>query len=137
MKVIVKDEHKYDTRRSVYFTAYYQLNHSSIDRDAKRAHVGIWMGACSYRKMGKVKVPKEAGDCPLCEEAGIKKPCIDLIYVGKKNFVLNRYDPNYQRDEVNALCEDGLQVWYPRLGQGWNSPKKTAFTVKFEGGKHG
>ena len=137
VRVIVEDEYKYEERRSIKWTAWYQLHHASIEKDAVRAHVGTYHGDCSYASMGKIKVPKEVGDCPLCLEAGIKKPLIDLIYTGKKNFVLNRYDPNYQRDEVNALCEDGLQVWYPRLGQGWNSPKKTGFTVKFEGGKHG
>jgi len=146
VKVIMKDEHKYEERRNVYQTAKYQLNHSSIDRDAVRAHVGVWMGACSYRKMGKVKVSKEAIDCPVCKEAGIKKACQVLIYAGKKNFILNRYDPNYEMDERHALFEDGLQVWYIKPKRVWGvpvkndftgSPVKNGFTVQFEGGKHG
>jgi hypothetical protein len=137
VKVIVKDEHKYDVRRSAYFSAYYQLNHSSIDRDAKRAHVGIWMGTCSYRKMGKVKVPKEAGICSICKIAGKKKALDVLIYTGKKNFILNRYDPNYEKDSMQDLYEDGVQVWYIKPKRVWGSPVKNGFTVKFEGGKHG
>ncbi|MCJ7633161.1 hypothetical protein MUP77_12315, partial [Candidatus Bathyarchaeota archaeon] len=42
VKIIVKDEHKYEVRRSAKWTAYYQLNHASIvDKDAKRARVGF------------------------------------------------------------------------------------------------
>jgi len=138
VKVIVKDEHKYDERRNVYFTANYQLNHSSISTGGKRAHVGIWMGACSYRKMGKVKVSKEAVECPLCKEANVKKACDVLVYTGKKNFILNRYDPNYERDTIEDLYEDGLQVWYIKPKRVWGTPPvKNGFTVKFEGGKHG
>jgi hypothetical protein len=138
VKVIVKNEYKYEVRRSAKWTAYYQLNHASIDRDTKRAHVGFWHGACSYRKMGKVKVAKEAVECPLCAEAGKKKACEVLIYTGKKNFILNRYDPNYERDTIEGLYEDGLQVWYIKPKRVWGSPSvKNGFTVKFEGGKHG
>ena len=139
VKVIVKDEHKYEVRRSAKFTSYYQLNHASIvDKDAKRARVGFWHGACSYRKMGKVKVAKEAVECPLCAEANVKKACDVLIYTGKKNFILNRYDPNYERDTIEDLYEVGLQVWYIKPKRVWGSPAvKNGFTVKFEGGKHG
>jgi hypothetical protein len=87
--------------------------------------------------MGKVKVAKEAGNCPLCERAGKKKALDVLIYTGKKNFVLNRYDPNYEKDSMQDLCEDGLQVWYIKPKRVWGSPVKSGFTVHFEGGKHG
>ncbi len=138
VKVIVHSEHKYEERRSIKLTAWYELHHSSIRRDAKRAHVGTWHGAtCSYRKMGKVKVVKEAGFCPLCEIAGKKKALEYGIYIGKKNFVLNRYDPDYEKDSMQDLYEDGLQVWYIKPKRGYGSPVKNGFTVKFEGGKHG
>jgi hypothetical protein len=137
VKVIVKDEHKYEIRRSAKWTAYYQLGHASIvNKDAKRVKIGFWSGACSYSKMGKIKVVKEPVECPLCAEANVRKICERLKYTGKKNFILNRYDPNYQRDTIEKPFEDGLQVWY--YERVWNSSAvKNGFTVKFEGGKLG
>jgi hypothetical protein len=145
VKVVVKGEHKYAERRSTFRSASYELNHASIDRDAKRAHVGIWHGKVSYRNMGKIKVSKEPHLCPVCLEVGEKKPIVELIYTGKRNFVLNRLDPNYQREEMHPLCEDGLQKWYVKPKRVWKKSKdvrgspavKNGFTIKFEGGKHG
>jgi hypothetical protein len=138
VKVIVKGEHKYAERRNTFRSASYELNHASIDRDAKRAHVGVWHGKVGYRNMGKVKVPKEANLCPICIIVHEKKPINELIYTGKKNFVLNRNDPNYQREVMRELFEDGLQVWYIKPKRVWGVPVKSGFTVHFEGGgKHG
>lgn len=137
VKVIVRDEAKYLERRSIKWTAWYQLHHSSIRKDAKRAHVGTWHGAVSYSKMGKIEVLKEAGVCPVCEEAGKKKALDVLIYTGKKNFVLNRYDPSYEKDSMQDLYEDGLQVWYIKPKRERGSPIKNGFVLRFEGGKHG
>jgi len=136
VKVITRSEHKYDERRSIRLTAWYQLHHASILRDAKRAHVGTWHGVCGYRNMGKVKVVKEAGNCPVCEIAGKKKALDVLIYTGKKNFVLNRYNVNYEKDSMQDLCEDGLQVWYIKPKRAYGSPVKNGFVLHFEGGKH-
>ena len=137
VKVIVRDEAKYKERRSIKWTAWYQLHHASIKKDAKRAHVGTYHGACGYRVMGKVKVPKETGECPICERAGKKKALDQLIYTGRKNFVLNRYAPDYEKDSMQAPCEDGLQVWYIKPKRMWGSPVKNGFVLHFEGGKHG
>jgi len=142
VKVIVKNEFRYEERRSTFATAWYQLHHASIRKDAVRAHVGTYHGVCSYRNMGKIKVPKEAGECPLCKEAGKKKALDVLIYTGKKNFVLNRYDPNYERDSVQDLYEDGLRVWYVKARRSRSSylegsGVENGLTVQFEGGKHG
>jgi len=127
----------YQKRKSVFNTAWYQLHHASIKRDAKRAHIGTWHGVCSYRNMGKVKVMKSAGECPIC-----KRPLENGVYTGKKNFVLNRYSPDYERDSMQDLVEDGLEVWYvvPRRSRESyteGSSVKSGFVVHFEGGKHG
>ena len=138
VKVVVKGEHKYAERRSIFRTAAYELNHASIDRDAKRAHVGVWHGKVGYRNMQRVKVPKEANLCPVCLKVDEKKPIVELIYAGKKNFVLNRLDPNYQKETMQDLYEDGLQVWYVKPKRVWGVPVKSGFTIQFEGGgKHG
>lgn len=138
VKVIVRGEKKYAERRSSYWSSWYEYHHASIDRDAKRARVGVWFGVLGYSKMGQIKVEKKADLCPICEIVGEEKPVNDLIYTGKKNFVLNLYDPNYQRETMQDLCEDGLQRWYIKPKRVWDSPVvKNGFTVKFEGGKHG
>jgi len=137
VKVIVHNERKYEERRSIKLTAWYQLHHASIKRGAKRAHVGTYHGLVGYRNMGKVKVPKETGFCPICEIAGKKKALDNLIYTGKKNFVLNRYDPNYEKDVIQVLCENGLEVWHVEPKRVYGSPVKSGFVVHFEGGKHG
>jgi len=136
VKVIVRSEYKYEERRSIKMTAWYQLHHASIRRDAKRAHVGTWHGVCGYRNMGKVKVVKEAGNCPICEIAGKKKALDVLMYTGKRNFVLNRYALNYEKDSMQPLCEEGLQVWYIKPKRARGSPVKNGFVLHFEGGKH-
>ena len=126
----------YQKRRSVFNTAWYELHHSSIKRDAKRAHVGTWHGVCSYRKMGKVKVVKSAGECPVC-----KRLLENGVYTGKKNFVLNRYSPDYERDSMQDLVENGLQVWYvvpkrSRESYAEGSNVKSGFVVRFAGGSY-
>ena len=124
-------------RKTIGGTAYYQLHHASIRRDAKRAHVGTWHGVCSYRNMGKVKVIKEAGGCPVCGS-----PLQEGVYVGKKNFVLNRYSPDYERDSMQDLAEDGVVVWYvvPKRQYGrssvGDSSARKVFNVQFAGGHY-
>jgi len=44
-------------RKSVFGTAFYQLNHSTFDSSKRRHNIVKWFGVCSYRRM---KVPKEA-----------------------------------------------------------------------------
>jgi hypothetical protein len=53
-------------RKTVFGTAWYQLNHSSIRVDVERPHVATWFGACSYRKL-KVTVEKREVLCPICQ----------------------------------------------------------------------
>jgi hypothetical protein len=126
----------YQKRRTIYGTAWYQLHHASIKRDAKRAHVVTWHGVCSYRKMGAVKVVKSAGECPIC-----KRLLENGVYTGKKNFVLNRYSPDYERDSMQDLVENGLVVWYvvpkrSRESYAEGSNVKSGFVVRFAGGSH-
>jgi hypothetical protein len=87
--------------------------------------------------MGKVKVIKEAGGCPVCGS-----PLQEGVYVGKKNFVLNRYSPDYERDSMRDLAEDGVVVWYvvPKRQYGrssvGDSSARKVFNVQFAGGHY-
>jgi hypothetical protein len=126
----------FQKRTSVLWSSWYELHHASVKRDAVRSHVGIWHGVCSYRKMSPVKVVKSGGECPVC-----KRPLENGVYTGKKNFVLNRYSPDYERDSMQDLCEDGLQVWYvvpkrSRESYAEGSNVKNGFVIRFASGNH-
>jgi len=92
-------------RKSVYHTAWYQINHASVRKGAVRSVVGIWMGICGYRKV-KVKVKKPKSACPVCQYE-LKKS----RYHGKKYFATDRLSSDYVRDSMEDLEEDGLVVW--------------------------
>jgi len=86
-------------RKTVFGTAWYQLNHSSIDVTKKRFHVATWFGVCSYRKM-KVTVEKRKALCPICQHE-----LVDLHYFGNKQLCM------HERDSLEDLEEDGRVVW--------------------------
>jgi hypothetical protein len=54
-------------RKSVFGTAWYQLNHASIVSHNERAHVATWFGTCSKRKLKLAKGDRlERATCPIC-----------------------------------------------------------------------
>jgi hypothetical protein len=54
-------------RKSIFGTAWYQLNHASIKRGATRFHVATWFGVCSYRKLKLKKGSRiQRNKCPIC-----------------------------------------------------------------------
>jgi len=79
----------YEKRKSVFWTASYQLNHISVKRDAKRVHTVTYIGACSTRKL-HVEVEKRKLVCPIC-----KYELRRAVYVGKEIFVTDRASPDY------------------------------------------
>jgi hypothetical protein len=77
-------------RETVFGTAWYQLNHASVDSSKRRFHVSTWFGCCSYRKL-KVTVEKKKELCPICGEELEK-----LMYVGSLRIVKERGAVGYQ-----------------------------------------
>ena len=101
-------------RKTVFGTAWYQLNHATIDTTKKRFHVATWFGVCSYRKL-KVTVEKREELCPCCQHE-LKW----LMYCGSKSFVTDRSSSNYKRDSYEDYEEDGQLVWVekePKWGE--------------------
>jgi len=96
-------------RKTVFGTAWYQLNHSSIDVSKKRFHVATWFGVCSYRKL-KVTVEKRKALCPICQHdlGGIR-------YFGRNRVVYDKSSPDYKRDSYEDYEEDGRPVWVERV----------------------
>jgi len=93
-------------RKTVFGTAWYQLNHSSIDVTKKRFHVATWFGVCSYRKL-KVTVEKKKELCPICSEELVK-----LHYSGARRIVKDRGACGYVASFVDDLVDgDGSVNW--------------------------
>jgi hypothetical protein len=95
-----------DKRKSVYHTAWYQLTHASLKVNVKRFHVVTWFGCCSYRKL-KVFVKRRKAVCPLCGS-----PLVPLRYSGGRVHVFDKLSPEYVRDSIDNLCENGVVVWH-------------------------
>jgi hypothetical protein len=92
-------------RKTVFGTAWYQLNHASIKRGVVRFHVATWFGCCSYRKL-KVTVEMRKAVCPICQH-----DLIGIRYFGVKRIVMDRCSPDYRRDSFEDFEEDGCPVW--------------------------
>jgi len=95
-------------RKTVVGTAWYQLNHASIDVTKKRFHVATWFGACSYRKL-KVTTEYKKAICPIC-----RHDLVRLDYLGIKNFVFNKDSLEFRRESFEDYEEDGRVVWVER-----------------------
>ncbi|MDH5483493.1 MAG: hypothetical protein OEY22_11560 [Candidatus Bathyarchaeota archaeon] len=96
----------HETRKTVFGTAYYQLNHATIRVGLKRFHVVTWFGSMSYRMFEGEKLVSEdvcsvcGGEMVRCFHAGkrrIVKDVGDIGYVAC--FVDDEFDergePNY------------------------------------------
>jgi hypothetical protein len=81
-------------RKTVFGTAWYQLNHATYDSDVRNFHVATWFGVCSYRKL-KITPENRKEVCPIC-----KHELIQIRFVGdsledysdKKEFFDDFYD---------------------------------------------
>jgi hypothetical protein len=91
-------------RKTIFGTAWYQLNHSTIRTNVKRPHACTWFGVCSYRKL-KVKVEKKKSLCPICGEELVK-----LHYLGVRRIVKERGSPDYVGSFVDNLVDESGSV---------------------------
>jgi hypothetical protein len=92
-------------RKTIFGTAWYQLNHASIKKGVSRFHVATWFGVCSYRKL-KVTVEVKKAVCPICEhDLGA------IRYFGVKRIVFDRSLHGYKRDSFEDYEEGGRVVW--------------------------
>ena len=87
-------------RKSIFGTAWYQLNHASIDTTKKRFHVATWFGVCSYRKL-KVTPKLRKRLCPICRSELVK-----LRYLGSKRLHLGD-----EKESFEDYLEDGKVAW--------------------------
>jgi len=91
-------------RKSIFGTAWYQLNHASLKIGVNRFHVCTWFGVASYRKL-KVTIEKHKVTCPICMH-----DLVTLRYFGSKDFVTDRLSPDYVQDSFEKYKENGRPV---------------------------
>ena len=91
VKVLAEREKSYvDGKPNVFGTAFYQLNHATVQIGIKRFHVVTWFGVCGNRKYASPKVEVEV-TCPVC--GGDMKRS---VYVGFLPFVKDVGSPDYE-----------------------------------------
>jgi hypothetical protein len=99
-KYLVKVE---DSRKTVFGTAWYQLNHATIKVGLRRFHVVTWWGVCGNRKFEGEKLVAEVL-CPVCSEEMVRS-----VYVGKRFIVRDigdvGYLPVFADDEFDEFGE--------------------------------
>lgn len=105
-------------RKTVGGTAWYQLNHSSIDVSKKRFQVANWWGVCGKRKLKISPEVKKAWDesrksvCPLC-----KHELVPLRYFGSVALAFGSGFPkkglwmDFEENGQPAWAEDTRERW--------------------------
>jgi hypothetical protein len=53
-------------RKTVFGTAWYQLNHATMRVGVERQRVARWFGTCSYRKLQLRNAERYVRKCPIC-----------------------------------------------------------------------
>lgn len=93
-------------RKTIFGTAWYQLNHASVLSNKGRVNVAVWFGVCGKRKMKLYKEDRTERDkCPIC---GME--LVQLRYLG---FESARIAGEFWITEWEepAFDKDGLPVW--------------------------
>jgi len=98
-------------RKTVFGTAYYQLNHATIRLGIKRFHVVTWFGICATRKYKSAEV-KAKIVCAVCKEEMVKS-----MYMGKRFIVKDIGHVDYEAVfTFERLDEDGEFNYVPLVG---------------------
>lgn len=98
-------------RKTVFGTAFYQLNHATVRLGIKRFHVLTWFGSCAKHKFKSANV-ETVISCPLCEEEMVKS-----MYMGKRRIVKDIGHPDYVAVfPFERLDENGELNWIPIRG---------------------
>ncbi|MDH5482201.1 MAG: hypothetical protein OEY22_04900 [Candidatus Bathyarchaeota archaeon] len=91
----------HDVRKTVFGTAWYELNHATVRVGVKRFHCVTWWGNCGNRKFESVKLDIEVL-CPVCSEEMVRS-----VYVGKRFIVrdigVDGYLPVFADDEFDGV----------------------------------
>jgi len=90
-------------RETVFGTAFYQLNHSTVRIGVKRFHTNTWFGVCGNRKYATPPKFKSVDKCPVCDEEMVRS-----VYVGKRHLVKDVSHSDYEAVSLfNEFGENG------------------------------
>jgi len=93
-------------RKTVFGTAWYQLEHATVDSSMKRFHVYTYFGVVSYRKL-KVTVEKREDLCSIC-----KHDLVKVRYFGGECICHDRGSSEYRFEGCLSYYDDhGNCVW--------------------------
>ena len=96
-------------RKTIHGTAWYQLNHSTLVRGAKRSTVTTWFRVCSYVKLRLKKQDRIRRDlCKICQHE-----LVEVVYVG--NDPQSEVNQAWLKEwEEPYLDKDGMPKWIPK-----------------------
>jgi hypothetical protein len=80
-----------DERKTVFGTAFYQLNHATLRLGVKRFHVVTWFGVCGYNNFKGEGLGVGVVPCPACGEEMVRS-----VHVGKRRIVKDLGDAGYR-----------------------------------------
>jgi hypothetical protein len=105
-----------DERKTVFGTAWYQMNHATIRVGLKRFHAVTWFGICGYNNFKREKAKVEVGvPCPACGEEMVRS-----VHVGERRIVKDLGDVGYKSVFVdNEFDESGEPNYVDAVG-GWS-----------------
>jgi hypothetical protein len=100
----------FDERKTVFGTAWYNLNHATVKVSAfSRFHVVTWFGCCGNRKYSSAMLESE-DVCPACGEEMVK-----CAYMGKRVIARDIGDPNYRAVFVDDEFDENGEPNYPEV----------------------
>lgn len=98
-------------RKTVFGTAWYQLNHATVRVGIKRFHAVTWLGNCAKRKFKSAKVKAEIL-CPICKDAMVKS-----IHMAKRHIEKDIGHPEYVPVFADGqFDENGEPSWVAVVG---------------------
>jgi hypothetical protein len=98
-------------RKTVFGTAWYQLNHATVRVGIKRFHAVTWYGICGYNNFKREKVKIEVGvPCPVCGGEMVR-----CFHAGKRVIAKNVGDVDYQAWFVDDEFDEDGEPNYPEV----------------------
>jgi hypothetical protein len=92
-------------RKTIWGSAFYQLNHCTIKSNAAQVRPAVWFGVCAATKL-KVTVPKHVDRCPLCQSE-----LVALRYFGKMKLQTDMSAWDFHRHLFLDMNEGQEKVW--------------------------
>ena len=80
-----------DERKTVFGTAWYQMNHATLKLGLKRFHVVTWFGVTGYSNFKGEGAGAGVVPCPACGEEMVRS-----VHVGKRRIVKDLGDAGYK-----------------------------------------